>query len=55
MDGPIKGIIFSFLRSATTLIKYMLDLIYIGIIIAFFLVALGYIAACEALNNGSGK
>jgi hypothetical protein len=30
----------------------MSDLIYIGVIIAFFLLALGYVAVCDALGEG---
>ena len=30
----------------------MLDLIFIGVIIAFFLIALVYIAACDRLRKG---
>lgn len=33
----------------------MTDFIYIGIIVAFFLLALAYIAACEALGKGGSK
>ena len=30
----------------------MLDLIYVGVIIAFFLLALVYVKACDALRKG---
>lgn len=30
----------------------MLDLIYLGVIVAFFALALAYIAACDALRKG---
>ncbi len=30
----------------------MADLIYIGIIIAFFLLALAYVAGCDSLKKG---
>ncbi len=33
----------------------MLDLIYIGVIVLFFLVALGYITVCEALKKEGEK
>jgi hypothetical protein len=33
----------------------MTDLIYIGVIIAFFLLALGYVALCDALRKGGGN
>ncbi len=33
----------------------MTDLIYIGVIVAFFLLALAYIAACDAPNKGGNK
>lgn len=33
----------------------MLDLIYIGIIVAFFLIAIAYVAACDALRKGGRK
>ena len=33
----------------------MLDLIYIGAIIGFFLLALAYLKSCEALRNGGAN
>lgn len=33
----------------------MTDLIYIGIIVVFFLLALAYLAGCEALGKGAEK
>jgi hypothetical protein len=30
----------------------MVDLIYLGVIIVFFLLALAYVAACDALAKG---
>ncbi len=33
----------------------MQDLIYIGVIFAFFMIAIGYVKACDALNNGGRK
>lgn len=31
----------------------MVDLIYIGIIVGFFLLAIAYIAACDSLRKGA--
>ena len=31
----------------------MLDLIFIGIIVAFFVLAVAYIAGCESLRQGA--
>jgi predicted small secreted protein len=33
----------------------MLDAIFIGVIIAFFLLALAYLAACNSLREGATK
>ena len=33
----------------------MTDLIFIGAIIAFFLIAIGYMAACDSLRKGAKK
>ena len=33
----------------------MLDVIFIGAIVAFFAVALAYLAACNALRKGADK
>ncbi len=33
----------------------MIDLIYIGVIVGFFLIAIGYIAVCDALRKGGDK
>ncbi len=33
----------------------MVDLIYIGVIVAFFLLALAYVAGCDALRKGGEK
>lgn len=33
----------------------MLDLIYIGAIIGFFMLALAYLRGCETLRNGGAK
>jgi hypothetical protein len=31
----------------------MLDLIFVGIIVVFFVLAVGYIAACDSLRKGA--
>lgn len=33
----------------------MLDLIYLGVIIMFFLLALAYVTACDALRKGGDE
>lgn len=33
----------------------MTDLIFIGAIIAFFLIAIAYVAACDSLRKGAKK
>ncbi len=33
----------------------MTDLIFIGVILGFFLIAIGYMAACESLRKGAKK
>lgn len=33
----------------------MLDLIYIGLMVAFFILAVIYIAACDAMKKGEEK
>ena len=33
----------------------MLDLVYIGVIVAFFILALVYLAACDAMKKGEEK
>ena len=38
-----------------TEVPEMLDLIYVGIIVVFFVVALAYIAGCDRLKKGAYK
>lgn len=33
----------------------MTDLIFIGVILGFFIIAIGYMAACESLRKGAKK
>jgi hypothetical protein len=33
----------------------MTDLIFIGVIVGFFLIAIGYVASCESLRKGAKK
>ncbi len=33
----------------------MTDLIFIGGVVGFFLIAIGYVAACESLRKGAKK